>query len=102
MAAILKFLATRQTLDDKREINLANEFRSRLEHVEGELKTCLQQHRECNDRVRKLEVSNEARQQNDSLHQQLLIELRAIATEAVSGRRVAIDELKAHFDGKKT
>jgi hypothetical protein len=97
MAALLRYLTSKQNLDDKREINLANEFRTRLEHVEGELKTCLHQHRECNDRVRKLEVAHEARQQNDSLHQQLLVELRAIASEAVSGRRDAIDELKAFF-----
>lgn len=100
VTALFKYLPKKQEIDDKREINMANEFRTRLEHVETELKHCLKQHAECNERVHRLEVSEEARKQTDQLHSQILTELRAIGAEAISGRRAALDELKQHFGEK--
>lgn len=95
VTALLKYFPKKQEIDDKREMNLANEFRSRLEHVESELKHCLKQHSECNERVRRLEVAQDARAQNDVLHQQILAQLTAIATDVASGRAAAVAELKA-------
>lgn len=107
VGASLRFLTSKQKLDDTREMNLAAEFHKRLEIVEGELKgyktelaQCQTQHQQCNDRVRRLEVANEARVQNDDLHKLILTELRAIGAEAISGRTAAVAELKAYFGEK--
>jgi len=86
---------------DSHDLSVGKAFGDRLQKVESDLERCRQDHQKCNERVRALEVSEVARQQNDSLYQQILTEVRTMAQEAITGRRAALDELKNHIGQKQ-
>ena len=95
LGALLKYRHLGQKQDDDHDINMAAEFRSRLEKVEVDLRECVTKHAECNERLHKLEIADEARKQNDDLHRQILSAVQAMAAEAITGRKAAVDEVKA-------
>jgi hypothetical protein len=100
VGGLVTFLYRRQTLDDKREMNLAGDYRSRMELLEKRLDQCVTHHLECEQRVRRLEVAEEARKQNEDLHRQILHSVQSAAGEAITGRRAALDEISTMLDAK--
>lgn len=92
---MLKYRHLGQKQDDAHDLSVADQFRNRLEKVETDLAECVKKHDACNERMHKLEIAEEARKQNDDLHRQILSEVRTMAAEAVTGRRAALDEVKA-------